>query len=69
MTKVKSPVSTVRMNRNYTSTGRDDDLRRVHEVLTGVVKEEMVSNSQSGAKHIVEERPDQLAVSCTDWLV
>ena len=60
MAKVNFPVSTVRMNRNYTFTGRDDDLRRVHEVLkTGVAKEEAVSTAQSDSKHSVksETRP------------
>ena len=51
MTKVKFPVSTVEMERNYTFIGRDDDLRRVHEVLAGLDKEETASNGQSDAKH------------------
>ena len=38
------------MNRNSTFTGRDDDLRCVHEVLTGVEKEE---EGRSEAKHSV----------------
>ena len=48
---VKFPVSTVGMNRNATFTVIDDDLRLVHEVLTGVEEEEMASDGQSDAKH------------------
>ena len=56
MAKVNFPVSTVRMNRNFTFTSRDDDLRRIHEVLTGLDKEEAASTAQSDAKHTVRSK-------------
>lgn len=56
MTKVTFPVSTVTMDRNDTFTGRDDDLRCVHEVLTGVDKEESASDAQSDAKHLLRSK-------------
>ena len=59
MAKINFPVSTLRTNRNYTFKGKDDDLRRVHEVLTGVDKEEAAPTAQSDSKHSVrsETRP------------
>lgn len=59
MAKINFPVSTLRTNRNYTFTGRDDDLRHVHEVLTGVDKEEAAPTAQSDSKNSVrsETRP------------
>ncbi len=56
MTKVDFPVSTVELNRNYTFTGRDDDLNRVHELLTRQENDEPTSDSQLEAEHFVKRK-------------
>ena len=48
---VEFPVNTVGMNRTCTFTGREDDLRRVHEVLTGTDEEDAMSNYPSDSNH------------------
>ena len=50
---VDFPVNTVVMNRTCTFIGRDDELRRVHEVLTGTHEEIAVSNDPSDSKDFV----------------